>query len=116
MNMHTQNFASLFVGRGCDTFEEAKKLRASIGVGSTFVPITGRDTGAGYHIEPDEHNVPLQNFNPPIEKGTEVAVTKIDLTRSSDISLHRDSMGGKLRFFPRVNVNVEYEGENTPPE
>lgn len=110
--MQTQTRASLF-GPAHAQFDGAKDWSDRIRSGeiTAFVPIIGRV--AKYHVEPDDQEIPVQKFDPPIREGSEVRVMRVN--KVGNISLASDGEGNPI-FFPHVNVDVEYEAESSGSE
>ncbi len=108
MKTYVQNYASLF-GPVQESFDGAKDWIAKVKSGeiTSFIPAHGRD--AGYHVEPSEEAVPVQNFDPPFELGDEVRLVSIN--RIGDISMIRDLKGRLLLFFPHLNAKIEYDDD-----
>jgi len=109
MPKHTQTGASLF-GPAHPNFDAAKGWITNVqaGVITEFAPIHGKV--AGYHVEPNDNNVPVQGFDPPIKPESEVRIIK--LNESGNIAIMPDADNpGSSYFFPHINADVEYEAE-----
>lgn len=104
--MNKMYFASLF-GPPQATFDEAQKWAEDLALGNikSFVPVLGKI--AGYHVEQNNSQIPVQKFDPPLREGQEVTVLSVN--KFGNVSLMRDEEG-VLRFYPHVNANVEYDG------
>jgi hypothetical protein len=105
--------ASLF-GPAFPTFDAAKNWIAAVQSGeiTAFSPIHGKV--AGYHVEMDDRNVPVQKFDPPIKPETDVRIVK--LNHSGNISIVPDKDDANIAcFFPHINADVEYEAAEAPP-
>lgn len=100
-------FASLF-GPGQKSFDEAQDWARQLAMGEikSFVPVLGKV--AGYHVEQNSSQIPVQKFDPPLKEGQEVTVMFIN--KFGNISLMRDE-SGVMWYYPHVNANVEYVTE-----
>jgi hypothetical protein len=104
--------ADLFVGP-YDSFDAAQAAIEEFKSGekTEFMPVHGKI--AGYHIDPREKHVPIQEFPDGFGEGMPVTVTF--LKRVGDISITRPGgLGGVPRFFPRIRATVEYGPELEP--
>lgn len=111
--MKQQKNASLFAP-ACRTFEAAQGWIATVQSGevTSFVPIHGKV--AGYHVEADDQNVPLQKLTPPVKPETEVRILKVNHIGNISIVPDKDD-STVAHYYPHINVDVAYEAVEEQP-